>query len=116
GLPEETFGPYGLDKIVQYAQAHEIQIHVISFEQRSELTALYKSLSDRTGGKYLRIFDETAVKNLYGSIREHQDNRYIITYDSLAGSSLKDRYVDVRVEVRFQNTSGVGDGGFFVPR
>ena len=116
GLPEETFGPYGLDKIVQYAQAHEIQIHVISFEQRSELTALYKSLADRTGGKYLRIFDETAVKNLYGSIRDRQDNRYIITYDSLAGSSLKDRYVDVRVEVRFQNTSGVGDGGFFVPR
>ena len=63
----------------------------------------------------MRSFDETAVKNLYANIRKNTDNRYIVTYDSLAGESLKDRYVDVRVEIHFQNTSGVGDGGFFVP-
>ncbi|MEQ8353172.1 MAG: hypothetical protein RH862_16970 [Leptospiraceae bacterium] len=115
GLPEEAFAPYGVNKLVQYARAQQIQIHVVSFEQNSELTELYRSLADRTGGSYLRAFDETRVQNIYTEIRKHQDNRYIITYDSLAGQSLKNRYVDVRVEVHFQNTSGVGDGGFFVP-
>ena len=114
-LPEETFAPYGIDKLVQYARAQKIQIHVVSFEQDSELTELYRSLAERTDGEYLRAFDETRVKNLYSDIRKHEDNRYIITYDSLADEALQDRYVDVRVEVHFQNTSGVGDAGFFVP-
>lgn len=115
GLPEEAFSPYGIDKIVQYANAQQVQIHIVSFEQEGSLIPVYRSLADRTGGEYLRAFDETAVKNLYSNIRKHEDPRYILTYDSLAGESLKDRYVDVRVEVRFQNTSGVGDGGYFVP-
>ncbi|HBS03970.1 MAG TPA: hypothetical protein DEA96_03320 [Leptospiraceae bacterium] len=114
-LPEETFAPYGIDKLVQYARAQKIQIHVVSFEQDAELTELYRSLAERTSGEYLRAFDETRVKNLYSNIRKHEDNRYIITYDSLADDALRDRYVDVRVEVHFQNTSGVGDAGFFVP-
>ncbi|MCB1169674.1 MAG: NHL repeat-containing protein, partial [Leptospiraceae bacterium] len=114
-MPEDTFSPYGIDKIVQYARAQQVQIHVVSFEQDRDLTPLYQDLAHRTGGEYLRAFDETALKNLYAKIRNHTDSRYILTYDSLAGQSLKDRYVDVRVEVHFQNTSGVGDGGFFVP-
>ena len=114
-LSEEAFAPYGLNKIVQYANAQQIQIHVVSFEQDQDLIPFYQSLAKRTGGEYMRPFDETAVKNLYANIRKNTDNRYIVTYDSLAGESLKDRYVDVRVEIHFQNTSGVGDGGFFVP-
>ncbi len=116
-----AYSQYSLQKITQYARANEIQIDVISFEGdedpelRRELRESYMRLAADTGGVYYRGFDETALANVYETIRARKDQRYVLTYSSALSRELSGRYVDLNVQVRYLGTAGLADAGFFIP-
>jgi hypothetical protein len=116
-----AYNQYSLQKITQYARANEIQIDVVSFEgdedpeSRRDLRDSYTRLAADTGGTYYRGFDETALANLYETIRARKDERYVLTYSSALGRELSGRYVDLSVQVRYLGTAGLADAGFFIP-
>lgn len=118
---ETGFEQYSLQRIVQYAAAHNISIHILSFEaldteeEREASISRWKEVAADTGGSYLRIYDEAGVSALYNRIRSKKDIRYILTYDSEMTEGLSGRYVDVKLRVRYRNTAGLADGGYFVP-
>ncbi|MCR9144892.1 MAG: NHL repeat-containing protein [bacterium] len=116
-----AYNQYSLQKITQYARANEIQIDVISFEgdadpdARAEQRDRYMRLAADTGGVYYRGFDETALANLYETIRARKDERYVLTYSSALSRELSGRYVDLNVQARYLGTAGLADAGFFIP-
>ncbi len=121
-----AYDQYTLQKIIQYARANEIAVHVISYEAESlgenadggsaeRWKAMHRELAERTGGTYYRGFDETALSGVYEAVRENLDERYIITYRSALSRELSGRYVDVRLQTNYLGTYGVADAGFFVP-
>lgn len=116
-----AFDQYTTERIIQYAAANQIAIHVISCEgapgaeERERARHLYSTLAERTGGRYMRAFDETDLSALYDHIRDTRDERYIITYRSHSDHGLSGRYVDVRVEAKYLGSLGKGNGGYFVP-
>lgn len=117
----DPFRQYSIRRLGQYASANGIRIHVISFEgemeehERRRSASLYRELTEWTGGKYIRAFDESALESFYGEIQSDMDERYILTYRSMKDKNIRGRYMDVRVEVRYLNTPGMGEGGYFVP-
>ncbi|MBI3395663.1 MAG: hypothetical protein HY042_07510, partial [Spirochaetia bacterium] len=113
------FDQYPLERISEYARAHEIKIYVVSMESgeegdKAEMREAYKTLAVSTGGRYYAASDETGYKSIYGDIRAEHDHRYLITYKS-ALSKISERYADVRVQIRSRGTEGTADGGYFVP-
>lgn len=115
----DAFGRYDPTLLVQYARAHSIPVHVLSFEAGMAdgdpgASALYRRISEETGGYYVRFFDETERKKLYSRMAAIKDPRYIITYRS-PGGNLRGRYMDVSVQVHYRKTTGAADGGYFVP-
>lgn len=126
-----AFDRYDPTLIIQYARAHAIPIHILSFEADAagerqggvdgpdgadrSTGEIYKRICRETGGHYVRFFDETERKALYGKMRSVKDPRYIITYRSPGGEELRGHYMDIKVEIQHRKTSGAADGGYFVP-
>lgn len=120
-----AFDRYDPTLIIQYARAHAIPIHILSFEaNRSDdgeggsadsAREIYRRICRETGGQYVRFFDETERKALYGKMRSIKDPRYIITYRSPGGEELRGHYMDIKIEVQHRKTGGAADGGYFVP-
>ena len=116
-----AFDQYTADRLVQFAVANEIALYVVSCEgapepeERQRVMELYRDMATRTGGRYMRAFDETGLAELFRAIREARDERYVVTYRSQADRALSGHYVEVRVEARDLGTSGKGNGGYFVP-
>lgn len=115
-----AYDQYSLERILSYARANEIRIHVLSWEndpdpaQKSRMEAAYRELASLSGGKYYQAYRETELRRLYADMAEAVDQRYVLTYKSALGR-LPGRYVDVRVEIRHMGTQGIADGGYFVP-
>lgn len=114
-----AFDRYDPTMLVQYAKAHSIPVHIISFEAGmadgdTGAAEIYRRISADTGGYYVRFFDETERKKLYFRMTAIKDPRYMITYRS-PGGTLHGRYMDVSVQVHYRKTTGAADGGYFVP-
>jgi hypothetical protein len=114
-----AFDRYDPTVLVQYARAHSIPVHVLSFEAGmadgdTGASDIYRRISADTGGYYVRFFDETERKRLYERMTAIKDPRYIITYRS-PGRALRGRYMDVSVQVHHRKTTGASDGGYVVP-
>lgn len=118
---EEAFDQYSLSRVVSYSMAHSIPIHVVSFEaddnatHKEEAKRIYMGLADQTGGKYWNGYKESELRELYPTIRNHPDDRYILTFKSSFNRGMQGRYIDIRTDVRYHGTVGVADGGYFVP-
>ncbi len=116
-----AFNQYTTQRIIQFARANSVNIHVISFEGepkpplRKRMRELYRGIAAGTDGRYYRAFDETALKKIYQDIRAGADQRYLITYTGQADKRLSGRYVDVEARIKYLKTLGIGDGGYFVP-
>ena len=116
-----AFDQYSTDRLVQFAVANEIALYVVSCEgapepeERARVIASYRDMAARTGGAYMRAFDDTGLSGLLGRIQKKRDERYLVTYRSQADRTLAGHYVDVRVEARNLGTIGKGNGGYFVP-
>lgn len=111
-----AFNQYSLERVKQYARAHDVAIHVISFGKPGESKAgNLKDLAESTSGLFIMAHDDTAMKGFYDEMRNRKDNRYILTYRSKKERNISGRFVDVRVDVKYIGTSGVGEGGYFAP-
>ncbi|MBE7438621.1 MAG: hypothetical protein HS115_09235 [Spirochaetales bacterium] len=116
-----AFRQYSLQRIVQFARAHQIKVDVISYqgEDDPEKSSLVRSewldLTSMTGGSYISAFDESRLKDYFIDLTKDKDQRYIITYRTRSEQVLRGRYVDVRVEVDYAGSSGLADGGYFIP-
>jgi len=116
-----AFNQYSLQRIIGYAKANHIIIHTISFESETdedykrEEIEKYRNLAESTGGSYLRAQDETSIKKLYDTIRDRKDDRYLITYRTATDRNIRGRFIDVKVKATHAGTTGIGDGGYFVP-
>jgi DNA-binding beta-propeller fold protein YncE len=116
-----AFNQYSLQRIINYARANEVAVHVISFEDETDpeyrLTEIekYRTLSGETGGLYLSVRDETELAKLYERIRGNKDKRYLITYRTISDKNLRGRFIDVRVRINHPGSTGLADGGYFVP-
>ncbi|MCB1191297.1 MAG: 6-bladed beta-propeller [Leptospiraceae bacterium] len=110
-----AFNQYNFIKIIQYANAHSIPIIVLSNQDSGEMVNIYKDIANRTGGMFLKIPGSNKEANLYDYVKSKKDRRYIVSYYSKTSSSLKNRYIDLEVNVLYRDLMGRADGGYFVP-
>lgn len=110
-----AFNQYNFIRIVQYASAHSIPIIVLSNKDSGEMVNIYKDLANRTGGMFLKVPGSREESDLYNYIKSKKDKRYIISYYSKTSSNLKNKYIDLEVNVLYRDLMGRADGGYFVP-
>ncbi len=116
-----SFLQYSSERVIQFARSHDVAIHVISFEneadenEKAEIRAFYERMASRTGGNYFSAYDESAWKNLFPEMKQRRDHRYIITYRSHPEEGMENRFVNVKISVHHMGSTGVSEGGYFVP-
>jgi hypothetical protein len=115
---DDALTPFSKERIVDYARANHIPVHVVSFEH-PQLTAVagareaLQDLAKRTGGKYHRALEIDA--NIDAQLRGQKEVRYALTYQSFARKQMRGQYVDLRVSARFRERRGLDLSGYFIP-
>jgi len=110
-----AFQQYTIIRNIQFANAHQIPIIILSLSKEGEMIPLYKDIANRTGGLFLKVPGSPEEKNIYNFIKSHKDRRYVISYNSKVSKNLVGRYIDLEVSVFYRDIIGRASGGYFVP-
>ncbi|WP_169314431.1 tetratricopeptide repeat protein [Turneriella parva] len=115
---DDALTPYSKDRLVDYARANHIPVHVISFEhpQSAAVAGAREALQDlakRTGGSYHRALE--IDPNIDAILRGQKEVRYVLSYQSFARKQMRGQYVDLRVSARFRERRGLDLSGYFIP-
>ena len=118
----KAFAQYKINRLTQFALAHSIPIHIISYEgeqrdpkKKALVIKNYKKIARITGGRYFRAFEENKLSQIYKIINNHKDQRYIVTYNTSISPSFKGRYLGLRLTIEYAGTRGIADSGYFIP-
>lgn len=115
---DDALTPYSKDRLVDYARANHIPIHVVSFEHPQSIAAAgareaLQDLTKRTGGKYHRALE--IDPNIDAELRGQKEVRYVLSYQSFARKQMRGQYIDLRVTARFRERRGLDLSGYFIP-
>lgn len=112
------FIKFSLNKIEHFARNNHIRIFALSFENPNlpnwkENRQKLKKFVENTGGAYYSVYQK--LNDLDKQLRKADENRYVLVYESIADKSWSGQYMDIQVEVKFQNRKGVETFGYFIP-
>ncbi|MFO1469914.1 MAG: VWA domain-containing protein [Turneriella sp.] len=115
---DDAFAPYSKERLIEYARANHIAVHVISFEhpQAMAVSGAKESLQElakKTGGMYYRALD--IDPRIEEKLRQTKEVRYVLSYQSLAKKEMRGQYIDLRVMAHFRNRRGLDLNGYFIP-
>jgi len=116
GFDDETLAPYDKERLIGYARANHIAIHVVNFEHtgsEAESRAMLQDLALKTGGTYHKALE--IDPNLDAKLRGQKEVRYLLSYQSLMKREIRGQYIDVRVAARFRQMRGLDLSGYFLP-
>ncbi|MDH5716779.1 MAG: NHL repeat-containing protein [Spirochaetia bacterium] len=118
-LSDSGLSEINLSRIEQYAINNHIPIYVISFENNQNINykehkERIKNLAEKTGGFYFSAFSQE-LKQIENYLKDQEEKRYVITYESGASKDWKGRFMDVKVRVNFQKRIGIENSGYFIP-
>ncbi|MDH5720942.1 MAG: hypothetical protein OEZ13_10075 [Spirochaetia bacterium] len=118
-LSYDGLSEINLSRLENYAVNNHIPIYVISFENPQN--SLYKdhrekikNFAEKTGGYYFSAYS-SELKNIQKLLRKQSEDRYVLSYESPALKEWKGQFVDMQLEVNFQNRTGVETSGYFIP-
>ena len=74
-----------------------------------------KKIARETGGGIYRPGDVDTLRDLYDSIKQSEEYRYILVYSTFKLPSFRGWWSDVRIEVDYKGQKGIVRGGYFVP-
>lgn len=115
---DDALSPYSKDRLIGYARANHIPIHVVSFEhpdtmKTPEAKEALQALAKKTGGSYHRALE---IDPKFDSLlRQQKEVRYLLSYQSMVKKQMPGQYVDLRVAAKFRNRRGLDLSGYFVP-
>ncbi len=116
-----SFAQYSIQRLKQFSLSHHIPIQILSYEgerdtqKKEEIMASYSSIAYETKGRYFQAFNERSLTQFYDDLAKKKDRRYIITYGTNLNKRFTGRYVDLRLEINYLGTKGIGNSGYFVP-
>jgi len=108
----DSFVQYTPDIIIDYAREHYIPVYIISIKKPDpELARIAVS----TGGRVILPGEIDSLRNLYPDIKNSNEYRYILVYNTFKLPSFKGWWADVKLEVNYKGQTGIEWGGYFVP-
>lgn len=111
-LNSDSFSMYSPETVIAYANAHFIPVYIVSFGEPDEI---FSRIADRTGGDVLRAHETDSLKEIYGRIKESEEYRYVIAYQTFNLDSFRGWWSDVKIEVDYKSRKGIEWGGYFAP-
>ncbi len=112
-LSDESFLTYSFESCKNYASNNNIPVYILSFGGR--MNEKLEHFAKSTGGRFYDVFHSNDFMYLYKTIRSHRSPEYIIFFNDVYDSKLKDLYVDAEVEVDFNGRIGKNHLGFIYP-
>lgn len=108
----DSFVQYTPDVIIDYAREHYIPLYIICTKKPDgELTRIAES----TGGRVILPGEVDSLRRLYSDIKNSNEYRYILVYNTFKLPSFRGWWADVKLEVNYKGQSGTEWGGYFVP-
>jgi tetratricopeptide (TPR) repeat protein len=107
-----SFKQYSSDVVIDYARAHYIPLYFVSVDkENSEL----ESIAEKTGGQFILAKKTEEMKELYGRIRNQEEYRYVVVYESFKSEEFSGWWSDVTIDIQSQGRRGREWGGYYVP-
>ena len=108
----DSFVQYTPDIIIDYAREHYIPVYIISIKKPDPELA---HIAVSTGGRVILPGEIDSLRNLYPDIKNSNEYRYILVYNTFKLPSFKGWWADVKLEVNYKGQTGIEWGGYFVP-
>ncbi|MDA3900168.1 MAG: VWA domain-containing protein [Spirochaetes bacterium] len=113
GIVNETsFEQYSENVIIDYARCHYIPVYIVSLSQNSEVL---KDICDKTGGMFIEARKVSDLQRIYSDIRNQEEYRYVVVYNSFKESFYSGWWSNVSIEVESKGESGIEWGGYYIP-
>lgn len=109
---DDSFKQYSPDTIINYANEHYIPIYIISLKNPDPEIA---RIAAETGGKLIRPSEIDSLRKIYNEVRNSDEYRYVLVYNTYKLPSFAGWWVDVKLEVKYKGQIGNEWGGYFVP-
>ncbi|HOP61923.1 MAG TPA: hypothetical protein PK358_02355 [Spirochaetota bacterium] len=111
-ISPDSFTQYTPDTIIDYAREHYIPVFIISLKPcNTELARI----AEETGGKVILPSDIDSLRSIYPSVKNSEEYRYVLVYNTFKLPSFNGWWVDVKLEVNYKGQKGIEWGGYFVP-
>lgn len=111
-ISSESFTQYTADTIIDYAREHYIPVFIVSIRNCDPELA---KIAAETGGKVITPADIDSLRSIYPAVKNSEEHRYVIVYNTFKLPSFKAWWVDVKLEVNYKGQNGIEWGGYFVP-
>jgi hypothetical protein len=111
-LDDDSFRQYTPEIITDYAREHYIPVYIISIK---EPDPILHEIASRTGGRVIRPPEVESLRKIYDEVRNLDEKRYVLVYNTYKLPSFKGWWADVKIEAEFRGQQGVEWGGYFVP-
>ena len=111
-LRPDSFTQYTPDTIIDYAREHYIPVYIIALRGCDPELA---RIASETGGRVISPTEIDALRGIYPAVKNSEEYRYVIVYNTFKLPSFKGWWVDVKLDVNYKGQNGVEWGGYFVP-
>jgi len=107
-----------MTRIENYARINHVPVFIISFED-SDLQGYkanrdyLKKIAANSNGAYFSAYKDN-MASIEKALRNLAEERYVLTYKSLAPKSWKGQYMELKVKVKFQGRNGMESSGYFI--
>ena len=116
---EEDFGRENHHQLIDFAKHNFVPISVVYLGEELEGEdnfALFRSLSERTGGKFFIYSNPRQTQAIIKGFRDFKDGRYVFSYPSFENDLQSGLFRKLAVKVSYKNLTGLDNkGGFPIP-
>ncbi len=113
-MKDINFTPVGIDECIHFAKANYVPIYVISFTE-GPATNMLKRLAEETGGEYYLERTDGNLAKLAETIRDKQEDLYLVSYYTFAGDKRVKPYREVEILVQTNEMIGLDKTEYFLP-
>ncbi|MCL2026192.1 MAG: VWA domain-containing protein [Leptospirales bacterium] len=110
-VENNSFSQYSPRTIIHYARSHFIPIHIISIGPPDRTLV---DIAQRTGGSLFRPGEIDRMNEMYSTVKNLEEYRYVLVYSTLKRPFFKGWWSNVRVDVDYRGMKGMQWGGYFV--
>ena len=111
-IDDDSFRQYTPEIIMDYAKEHYIPIYIISIKEPDSVLV---NIAAGTGGAVIRPAEIDRLRQIYDNIRNLDEMRYVLVYNTYKLPSFRGWWADVKIEAEFRGQQGIEWGGYFVP-
>jgi tetratricopeptide (TPR) repeat protein len=112
-LDEKSFTDYEPDTVTTYARQNAVPVYVVSLSDHT--SGVIRQIASGTFARFYTIREMREILSLCDEIRAAPPLEYILSYEGLNLSGLKDFWVNVHLHVNYKGMIGVDDTGYYVP-